>query len=230
MKILILVLSYNEGAFAQLMRTQQNTFDDIEIESTQTVYYHGGLMEQGDIKFSVRHSNPHRSWERVEFDITDKYYYMAGKFKQALKYTNNWGYDYIFRTNSSSYINKKLLVEFAKTLPTEKLYAGWTFKDSEDFGGDCVSGAGIWLSRDTAEILMNEIDPNKELEEDVYIGRILRKHGITAIDDKSRFDVPMHFGIVPFDRYHYRFKSGPANRIADIGNMKKLHHLLMSNQ
>lgn len=225
MKILVMVLSYNEPPFDRLMRVQKQTWADMSQpdNGVSTLFYHGTDSETDEPIWFYDGT--------LQAPITDKYYFMAGKFQYALQYItqNNFEYDLIFRTNSSSYVNKKLLLEFAKTLPTEKLYAGWTFKDSEDFGGDCVSGAGIWLSRDTAEILMNEIDPNKELEEDVYIGRILRKHGITAIDDKSRFDVPTHFGIVPFDRYHYRFKSGPANRIADIGNMKKLHHLLMSN-
>lgn len=233
-KILIMVLSYNEGAFAQLMRTQQNSWDDIECPYTKTIYYHGGLYKQEVIKFSLRHGNSTKSWERLEFDITDEYYHMAGKFKMALQHIfderfGNQDFDLIFRTNSSSYVNKKSLLEFAEKLPKEKLYAGWTFEDSNDDKGLCVSGAGIWLSRDTAEILMKQIDTEKEIEEDVEIGRILRRNGITAIDDKSRFDIPLHFGIVPFDRYHYRCKSGPANRIADIGNMKKLHHLLMSN-
>lgn len=205
------------------MRTQQETFDSVEVEGVRTVYYHGGLPEQGAVKFSVKHSNPHSSWERVEFNCTDKYYYMASKFREALRYTQDWEYDYIFRSNSSSYINKPALVEFAKTLPTEKLYAGWTFKDSEDFGGDCVSGAGIFLSRDTAKILMDEIDPAKEMEEDVYCGRILRRNGITAIDDKSRYDVNSDHDYIPLDRYHYRFKGATGNRLVDAHNMKMLH-------
>lgn len=229
MNILILILSYNDGPFAQLMKTQQSTFDNINVDGVYTIYYHGGLINEGSIDFHFTHSNPNSSWERKEFKCTDHYYYMASKFKKCLREVDLTEWDFIFRTNSSSYVNKKSLLEFAEKLPKEKLYAGWTFEDSNDDKGLCVSGAGIWLSRDTAEILMKQIDPEKEIEEDVEIGRILRRNGITAIDDKSRFDIPLHFGIVPFDRYHYRCKSGPSNRIADIGNMKKLHHLLMSN-
>jgi hypothetical protein len=224
MKILILILSFNEDPFSTLMRIQQETFDSVEVEGVRTVYYHGGSYPQGDLlKFAVSHHNkPHNSWERVEFDITDKYYYMAGKFREALKYTQDWDYDVIFRSNSSSYIQKSALVEFAKTLPTEKLYAGWTFKDSEDFGGDCVSGAGIFLSRDTAKILMEQIDPAVEREEDVEVGRILRRNGITAIDDKSRFDINNIHDFIPLDRYHYRCKAG-GDRLIDCHNMIQLH-------
>lgn len=229
MKILIMVLSYNEPPFDKLMNIQKQTWasiathDFITDNNTPTIFYHG-----------TENKTEEPLWfydGTLQVPLTDNYYLMAGKFKYALEYAtnHNWEFDLIFRTNSSSYVNKKVLLEFSETLPKEKLYSGWTFEDSNDDKGLCVSGAGIWLSRDTAEILMNQIDPEKEIEEDVEIGRILRRNGITAIDDKSRFDIPLHFGIVPFDRYHYRCKSGPANRIADIGNMKKLHHLLMSN-
>jgi len=224
--ILILVLSYNASPYKELMEAQQTTFDSESINGIRTVYYHGGLHNEGAIDFSIKRSTPHSTWERVEFSITDEYYRMGGKFKKALQYVDDLDYDIIFRTNSSSYINKRLLKTVAETLPKERLYAGWTFIDSEDFGGLCVSGAGIFLSRDTAKILMNEIDPEKEIEEDVYIGRILRKHGIEAIDDKSRYDIPIIIPPdIPLDRYHYRMKT-TANRLADIGNMRAIHKLI----
>lgn len=214
MKILILVLSFNEEPFSTLMRTQQNSWDAIEVEGVDTVYYYGGG----------------KGWNGKEFSAKsdDKYYYMHDKLKQCLQgimCLTEW--DLIFRTNSSSYVNKKELVEFAKTLPTEKVYAGWTFKDTEDFGGDCVSGAGIFLSRDTAKILMEEIDPNFEQEEDVYCGRILRRHGITAIDDKSRIDVDVDNDYIPLDKYHYRFKHG-GDRLIDAHNMILLHNRIIN--
>lgn len=211
------------------MRTQQETFDSVEVEGVRTVYYHGG----GKVRRPIVHTNmgEFKSWYRIELYCTDSYYFMSHKFKMALKFIeedDENDYDLIFRTNSSSYVNKKALVEFAQTLPTEKLYAGWTFKDSEDFGGDCVSGAGIFLSRDTAKILMEEIDPQKEIEEDVYCGRILRKHGITAIDDKSRIDytggIQQQLVIASLKPYHIRFKTD--SREQDIENMKIIHKLL----
>lgn len=226
MKILILVLSYNEPPFDKLMRTQRTTFDSIEVEGIRTVYYFGGLNKKDnpDIDYII-HSNTTSSCA-LEFDCTDSYYYMSDKFKKCLEVVGNEPYDLIFRTNSSSYVNKKALVEFAKTLPCEKLYAGWTFEDSNDFGGLCVSGAGIWLSRDTAKILMEQIDPNFEQEEDVYCGRILRRNGITAIDDKSRYDVQNIHDYIPLNRYHYRCKTG--NRLVDCHNMISLHKKLMA--
>jgi hypothetical protein len=228
-KILILVLSYNSPPFDVLMKTQQQTFDSIEVEGVETMYYHGGFDPENILteKYYGMIAGG-ASWSQRAFKCTDKYYYMSAKFKKALEWAKDDEYDYIFRTNSSSYVNKKALVEFSKTLPTEKLYAGWTFVDSEDFGGACVSGAGIWLSRDTANILMEEIDPIKEIEEDVYCGRILRKHGIEAIDDKSRYDVNEFHDYIPTDRYHYRHKGITGNRLVDAHNMIMLHKMIIN--
>lgn len=227
MKILIMVLSYNESPYKELMEAQAETWDSLEVADNdiKTLYYHGGGMEGGSVDFSTRYTDPWLGYrERVMFNCTDSYYYMAAKFKMALDYVKDWDYDIVFRTNSSSYVNKKKLKEFAQTLPKEKLYAGWTMTDSEDYGGLVVSGAGIFLSRDTAEILREKIDPGFEMEEDIYCGRILRKNGIVAIDDKSRYDVGSYFSDVPTDLYHYRFKTG--DRLQDANNMRLVHKLI----
>lgn len=225
-KILILVLSFNEEPFSTLMRTQQQTFDSIEAEGVKTVYYHGGLFPQGSLKFAAKYSNPHSSWERVAFDITDEYYYMAGKFQKALEYTKDFEYDYIFRTNSSSYVNKKALVKFAESLPKEKLYAGWEIEGNA--GYNVCSGAGFFLSPDTAKILRDNIDPDFEREEDVYCAQLLHEHGIEIIDDKSRIDVNNFNPYLPLHHYHYRFKGPHGDRRIDAHNMILLHKQIIS--
>jgi hypothetical protein len=228
MKLLIMVLSYTNPPYADLMQTQLGTWASIlDIRFTDRIlqlFYHGGYSGL----------EPKYYYDgTLELPCTDEYYKMAGKFKLALEFVNNngWEYDLIFRTNSSSYVNKEELLKFAEKLPLEKCYAGWTFVDSEDFGGLCVSGAGIWLSRDCAEILMNEIDLEKEIEEDVYIGRILRKHGIEAIDDKSRVDIDSvrPYDEIPLNRFHYRFKGIHGDRLKDAENMRKIHQLIINN-
>lgn len=218
MNILIMVLSFDQPPFDLLMRTQQETWDSLghDIAGIRTMYYHGG----GKTEPYLWHYDG-----RLELPCTDDYYLMAHKFRLALDYAfEKIEFDLIFRTNSSSYVNKKKLLERAELLPQEKLYAGWTFHDSNsEDKGMCVSGAGIWLSRDTADILRNDIDPHFEQEEDVYCGRLLRNRGIVAIDDKSRYDVPVIVpNNIPTDRYHYRCKSGSLREI-DANNMRIIH-------
>lgn len=227
-KILIMVLTYMKHPYDELYNAQVETWASVNEEGIHVVFYYGGCAGDKVLKTSfVKNRQINNVWD-LGFNCTDAYYMMAKKFQLALEVVlkSDFDFDYIFRTNSSSYINQKRLKEFAATLPKEKLYAGWTFVDSEDFGGLCVSGAGIFLSRDTAEILRKQINPEVEREEDVEIGRILRRNGITAIDDKSRYDVPITIPYnFPKDRYHYRMKTA-ANRVADIGNMKAIHKLI----
>lgn len=230
MNILILVLSYNEPPYSDLMKAQQDTFGSVNVFTQAhppifTVYYYGGEDKNKEIELKrVGSDESSRSWELKTHD-TDSYFYMTGKFRTALEYVSEWDYDIIFRTNSSSYINKEALYRFAETLPKEKLYAGWTTVDSEDHGGLVVSGAGIWLSHDCADILREQIDPEVEREEDVEIGRILRRNGIVAIDDKSRYDVGEYIDdTIPNDRYHYRLKN--ADRYLDSQNFYRLHEKL----
>ncbi len=218
-----MVLTYMEPPYDELYKSQLVTWDVLDEEDVHTLYYHGGA---DNVQCDLLRQHHKSTSTIIQTEDNNLYYYMAGKFRSALRYALLSKFDIIYRTNSSSYISKKKLKEFAATLPTEKLYAGWTMTDSEDFGGLVVSGAGIFLSRDTAEILAKEIDPEKELEEDIYIGRILRKHGIVAIDDKSRYDVPMDVPDEIPAVYHYRLKCGAAREV-DVENMKKIHQKII---
>lgn len=211
MKILILVLSYNESPYKELMRAQQETWDSIEVEGVRTVYYYGG----------------NKGWvNEKEFsaNASDEYYYMTNKCLEAIKATIDFEPTLIWRTNSSSYIQKSKLVEFAKTLPTENCYAGW---EIEGQGYNVVSGAGFFMSPDVAEKLIANADPNFCREEDCYISEVLFNQGVPIIDDKSRYDLPAEFDSVPADRYHYRLKCG-GRRDVDIANMKTLHQKIIS--
>lgn len=226
MKILILVLSYNESPYRELMEAQQSTFDSVETEGVKTIYYHGGLLGGGSFGISLRHRDPQAPWERLEFQCTDAYYLMANKFKKCLEYIDQqeYDYDYIFRTNSSSYVNKEKLKEFVADLPKEKLYAGWEIEGNA--GYNVCSGAGFFLSRDTAEILRESIDPEFEREEDVYCAQLLHEKGIKIIDDKSRIDWPEYDKDI-HSAYHIRFKGSHGNRYKDAEDMRLVHQKIM---
>lgn len=217
-KILVLVLTYTEEPYRSLMNAQRGTWDS-RYDNVKTIYYHGG----GENFFELHRDETWPWRERVEFSASDDYYEMHWKFKLALDIALAQEWDILFRTNSSSYVNKHKLVEFAEKLPTEKLYCGWTLTDTNDDGGECVSGAGIFLSRDCCKILSRELKEGPECEEDVLCGRILRKHGIVAMDDRSRVSYP-HNPDKWRDAYHVLFKS--TDRYSDATNMNIFHKQL----
>lgn len=216
-----MVLSYMEPPYDSLYTAQRETWDSVPEEDVHTLYYHGGEIGQLDI---VRQHHKSHSI-LATFPETNAYYLMAAKFRAALNFALMQGFDMVFRTNSSSYVNKKLLKQIAAALPKEKLYAGWEIQGNA--GYNVCSGAGFWLTPDTAKILAEKIDPEFEREEDVYVSQLLHEAGIQIIDDKSRFDVPINVDphTTPLDRYHYRLKAG-GSRENDAENMRKIHALI----
>ena len=213
MRILILVLSYTEHPYNGMMQAQQETWDSVKVEGIKTAFYHGNpILPKGNMYYSPTNGE-------MQFNCSDAYYEMHWKFKLALdaiKLLEFGEYDFIFRTNSSSYINKERLLKHAETLPKERCYSGWSLGEKE-----AVSGAGIWLSPDMVDILREELPPGENIEEDILIGRILHgKYGIEIQDDKSRYDIT-DVAEVPLDRYHYRLKT--SDRLQDIRNMYQVH-------
>jgi hypothetical protein len=147
---------------------------------------------------------------------------MCDKLLGVLKEVIYWDWDIIFRTNSSSYVNKRKLIEFASTLPKENLYCGWSLET-------CVSGAGFFISKDCAKILADELDPSYEKEEDFAVGEILLKHGIEIIDDKSRIDNVCGLQLLlahSIQSYHLRFKT--EDRYKDAQTMRMVHKVIIA--
>lgn len=222
MKIIILVLSFDQPPYDALMEAQKQTWDSIHVDGVDTIYYMGNSPESFSLDTTVHFWGSDLS-KTLQLPCTDSYYFMADKFQRCLNYIQDNDYDIIFRTNSSSYVNKEKLMRFAESLPKEKLYAGWELIGNA--GYNVVSGAGMFLSKDVSEILRKNIDPAFEKEEDVYIGQILSQHGIEIINDKSRIDWPEQVYQDPSWAYHIRFKT--SDRIKDAENMRAVHKLII---
>ena len=141
MKILIMVLSYMKPPFDKMYYAQKETWDSVEHENIKTVYYFGG----------------------------DKYRLMHVPFREALKEHWDEDWDVIFRTNSSSYIDKKRLYEHVKDRSTTNLWIG------NPFG--FASGSGVFISRDLAEILKDNITDEQYRAEDLLLSDILKAKG-----------------------------------------------------
>jgi hypothetical protein len=95
-------------------------------------------------------------------------------------------FDFLFRTNTSSYVNKALLSSFVNGLPRDAYYGGFVGWDA---GIPYASGTGILLSRDLVEAAVR--DPQWEFDymDDVALGRSMHRAGI-AVNDQPRIDLP----------------------------------------
>lgn len=218
-----MVLSYMQHPYDKLYEAQVKTFGSLDIPNVDVLFYFGG-GSSGVVQKGCTELPSGGKIINVVTHHRDDYFFMAGKFKGALEEVINDKWDVIFRTNSSSYVNKIAAVRYAQTLPSERLYAGWEIKTNEGFS--MVSGAGFFITKDVAQILINEIDPDFEKEEDYYIGSILKNHNIPVINDRSRFDISSMYIPVKMDRYHYRFKTD--DRVKDAQNIIELHRKLFS--
>lgn len=211
MRILILVLANKQHPFDKIVEAQKKTWDSIEVEGVDTIYYYSGdEYKQEGKDLTVKCSND--------------YNMMHYRLKLALDwiFDRDSAYDYIFRTNASSYVNKEKLKEHIKELPQTKVYNG-------RLGGGFASGAGFTLSTDLVNVL-RQMDDYPSDSEDCLIGVYLQRAGIQPTD-ATRWDYwPYHES--HDDRmkspylFHYRCKSDDLDRTKDVLAMNKIHHLL----
>jgi hypothetical protein len=118
-------------------------------------------------------------------------YFLFGRRAIALYdwFLKNTNKDFLFCTNTSSYINKKNLLNIVQKFdPADAIYAGYLLPEGEK--EQFVSGAGRLLSRKSMELLVNNWhEYTHEALEDVAHGRLMERLGIYPIP-LSRVSLP----------------------------------------
>jgi hypothetical protein len=220
-KILIMVLSCGAHPFDRLMRAQQRTWDSIDWPDVRTVFYIGGAcMDRWDGNI-------------LRLRIDDGYDWMLEKFALALRILWDLEWDYVFRTNASSYVCKRKLADVASLLPRTKVYGGVIGKTS--IGRTHVGGSGMFLSRDVIDLLMDNIKPRHQTScvEDGEIGHILGDLGVPCMEI-PRCEYYSCKGTLP-DVHHYKCRPPippeqlHPDRDDDIKAMEKIHALKHEN-
>lgn len=216
MKILVLVLSFDDNGelYSSLYKTQRQTWDSINNSDVEVFYYFGNSTHN-----FIKDKN-------IYVQARENYHFNLGeKFLQALELVKNHEFDYIFKTNSSSYVDKELLLDFIKDKPRANLYCGII---GNFHGMQYVSGCGTYISRDLVEyILNNKSKWNHALIEDVATADLLKIKDVKLYPGK-RFDIT-EISFSPNQKidpnhYHYRCKM-QTNRNLDIENMYKIYNL-----
>lgn len=144
---------------------------------------------------------------------------------QAFQYINkHYNYDYIVRTNLSTFWNINHLLQQIKKLPKEKCLAGQKCRSF-------ISGTGIILSHDLVNILINDKNKlNYNNADDVEISHYLHNNYNIKYINEPRFDeykksVPKNKKSVPKDFTSFRVKT-KKNRNLDSHKMFKLWNFL----
>ena len=207
MKILILVLSHNDnGTYSKFLETQKETWDSIDEDGVETFYYFGNHVDNKIIG------------NNIHTKIPESLMTCGLKTLEAFKLILNKDFDFLFRTNSSSYIDKKILKNLLKDKPKNKFYSG--IIGTHD-GISFCSGAGYVLSKDLVKLLTtNEDKIDHSLIDDVSFAKFFNSNNIKQINSE-RFDV-VDNSPIPLNYFHYRLKT--ENRKTDINNMKLIFY------
>ena len=161
--------------------------------------------------------------------IPDLYSLIGAKTLHAFEISlRNCEFDYIFRTNVSSYLDLKGLQQFVEDKPRNGFYAGAIGNHQ---GVNFASGCGYFISRDLVNSVIEKRDLwDHNLIDDVSLGKLLTQELNVSIEGVNRID----FNSADLDsaqikensggNFHFRCKS--ENPDDTIHIMKMLHQLL----
>lgn len=166
MKVLILVQSIEEGRYPELIKAQKETWDSVKHPQVETIFYTPHAEKSGLEGNTLYIKDP--------IDRDNMFIHFVRACIQLLKH--DW--DYIFKTDNSTYVCKEELVKILETKPRIKFYGGqrhpYGDKGLEDVKG-FLWGEGIALSRDLIIKLIDiyAINPRNKLgPDDIIIGRL----------------------------------------------------------
>ena len=209
MKILIVVLSYLDGGiYTKFFETQNESWNSIEVEGVDTFFMVGNNNEDtidGNL---------------IKTNVRESLYNCGLKTIKAFELLKDYEYDYIFRTNSSSYVDTQMLKDYLQDKPRTNFYSGII---GNHHGIHFASGSGFIVSKNVVDlVLLKKEYWEHRFIDDVALGFLLRSLRINPVL-APRFDVETVNENTPMNHYHYRIKT--SNRETDCQYMKSIFEL-----
>lgn len=198
MKILILVLTYlDNDIYTNFYNKQNETWNSINNEHVSVYFYIGNGQKKEITGHFIVNDTPE--------SIENEAYKLLNSFEKTL----GWDYDYIFHTNSSSYIDKKLLYDWLIDKPRENFYSGVV---GHYYGNVFASGCGFTLSKDVVKLILeNQKKWQHGCCDDATLGILLSELNI-KVCPAPRFDIfNQNISNIPKDYFHYRCKTNDRN-------------------
>lgn len=209
MKILVSVLSKKDnGVYSNLENVIRNTWLKNKPDNIDVIFYYG------DSK------NNELIGDKLSLNIVDTYQNISHKtlLMYNYLYENSNKYDYIFRTNLSSYLDLDLLNEFIKDKPLNKFYCGIIGQYGEV---KFASGSGYFISKDILEFIYKNKDRwDINVIDDVALGKLLSKE--FKIDTNAKRQDIKNVNEHITKTYHYRCKQKDRND--DIKILNKIYN------
>lgn len=155
----------------------------------------------------------------VHVAVPETYSTVASKSFVALRHVlATERFDYLLRTNTSTYVDRRRLLETAESLPRSGYWGGCPFEHDANVH---ITGSGILMSRDVVERAVAE-DWDWASIDDVALAEVLRRHGITPRPlPRPTIPGPGHVDSADLDAFMWRCK-GDTDR-DDAATMRALH-------
>lgn len=167
------------------------------------------------------------SGDRLETGVPESYLNTNPKTIAGLRHLlATQRFDYVFRTNTSSYVNLSMLEEFVQSLPSDGFYGGFI---GERDGLRFASGTCTLMSRDLVQHVVNDPKWEYGVIDDVALGRCMSRAGVTVqplarVDVTSRAEAAALGAEVLQSAFVVRCKN-PGAREDDIAAMLRVHKL-----
>ncbi len=173
-KILILVMSSQKPPYGKMIETSLNTWDSINVEGVESVFYCGNPMKGNTDKM-------------IYFPLDESYQTMGEKTLRAYEWAlKNKEFDYVARVNSSCYVNKKELIKYIQTLPDKNVFAGLEVVASKTAEKWMWGGGQYIISRDVVELIVeNRSMWNHTVMDDQAVSFLVNKLSIPYIQGKA---------------------------------------------
>lgn len=193
----------------------------LRLTGSKTLLDHGrNFLGAWAVGFRVTHQE-----NRVISGVPETYINTNAKTVAGLRYMlQHFSFDYLLRTNTSTYVNLRLLTEFVKGLPQEGYYGGPVGMAD---GIEYASGTGMLFSRDIVRLIA--CDPKWEFGviDDVAVGRCMKRNGI-SLHPLGRVDILNETDIQTLNRDELRSTflvrcKGNQGRDHDINVMHLVH-------
>lgn len=198
-KIIILVLASDTYPSRRNQMVQKKTWVKDQTENIKVYFYKAGkntLIQNNDLIV--------KSGDRAD-EIGYK------NFKAFEWIYKNEDFDFLFRTNTSSFINIKNLESYINNLKRSKdpIYDGIVLNLKNKKNKSCikfVSGAGILFNKKAIEVLINnQNEYDHSLWEDVAIGELLNKKSVFPSSGR-RYDIRGNIFKQDIDLNHYHYR------------------------
>lgn len=169
--VLNLVLSCETPPYDVMVQTSLDTWDSIDVEGCETIFYFGASVKESGGKF-------------VYLPVAESLGTMGQKLILALEWAlENKEFNYLARPHSCIYVNKKELVKYIQDLPCENVFAGIGVDANPKW---MWGGTGYVLSKDVVrKIVDNKKYFRYDLMEDMGLSYMINDLSIPYTEGRG---------------------------------------------